>query len=359
MHDENYKRLFAFRRLVEDLLRGFVAGSWTDALDFSTLEKLPSEYVSDELLARRGDAVWRVRFRGRRLYLLVLLEFQSQSEPRMALRMLTYTSLLYEELVRNGAVGKGEPLPEVLPVVLYNGESAWGAARDVGELIAPAGPELAPYRPAQRYIVVDERHGGEDDVPGGGNLMTAVVKLERCRSLAELLRVTVALQEWLTGADEGLRRAFADWVRRLTERLAPDGAELPSMRTLEEVRMTLEERVAEWPKQWFREGVEQGREQGLEQGREQGLEQGREQGLEQGREQGLAQQRALLFRLATTRFGAETAGRLAEALARVADPERLAEAGEWLVRCDTGAELLARVTALADGGNGRGGVGIG
>ena len=335
MHDENYKRLFAFRRLVEDLLCGFVAGPWIDTLDFSTLEKLPSEYVSDELLARRGDAVWRVQFRGRRLYLLVLLEFQSQSEPRMALRMLTYTSLLYEELVRNGAVGKGEPLPEVLPVVLYNGESAWRAARDVGELIAPAGPELAPYRPAQRYIVVDERHRGEDDVPGGGNLMTAVVKLERCRSLAELLRVTVALQEWLTGADEGLRRAFADWVRRLTERLAPEGAPLPLMRTLEEVRMTLEERVAEWPKQWFREGVEQ------------------------GREQGLAQQRALLFRLATTRFGAETAERLSEALARLADPERLAEAGEWLVRCDTGTELLTRVTALADGGNGRGGAEVG
>ena len=74
--------------------------------------------------------------------------------------------------------------------------------------------------------------------------------------------VAVALQEWLTGADEGLRRAFADWVRRLTERLAPDGAELPPMRTLEEVRMTLEERVAEWPKQWFREGVEQGLERG-------------------------------------------------------------------------------------------------
>lgn len=122
----------------------------------------------------------------------------------------------------------------------------------------------------------------------------------------------VALQEWLPGADEGLRRAFADWVRRRTVRLAPDGAALPPMRTLEEVRMTLEERVAEWPKQWFREGVEQGR----------------EQGLEQGREQGLAQQRALLFRLATTRFGAETAERLAEALARVADPELLAEAGE-------------------------------
>ncbi len=32
----------------------------------------------------------------------------------MALRILTYTGLLFEELVRNGAVATGEPLPAVL-----------------------------------------------------------------------------------------------------------------------------------------------------------------------------------------------------------------------------------------------------
>ena len=37
------------------------------------------------------------------LYLLVLLEFQSTDEPRMALRILTYTGLLYQELVRYDA----------------------------------------------------------------------------------------------------------------------------------------------------------------------------------------------------------------------------------------------------------------
>ena len=40
---------------------------------------------------------------------------------------------------------------------------------------------------------------------------------------------------------------------------------------------------------------------------------------------------------------AATAERLEEVLAGIADPERLAEAGEWLVRCETGDELLARV----------------
>ena len=88
--------------------------------------------------------------------------------------------------------------------------------------------------------------------------------------------------------------------------------------------MTLVERVAEWPKQWVREGIEQ------------------------GLEQGLAHERALLRRQAASRFGEDTAGRLAEALAQITDPERLADLGEWLVRCDTGAELLARAAGMAD-----------
>ena len=87
--------------------------------------------------------------------------------------------------------------------------------------------------------------------------------------------------------------------------------------------MTLEERVAEWPKQWLREG--------------------REQGMREGIYQGLEYERALLRRQAASRFGADTAERLSGVLARVSDPERLAEVGEWLVRCDTGGEFLARV----------------
>ena len=44
----------------------------------------------------------------------------------MALRILAYTSLLYQELVRNGAVGAGERLPAVLPVVLYTASRRGG-----------------------------------------------------------------------------------------------------------------------------------------------------------------------------------------------------------------------------------------
>ena len=100
---------------------------------------------------------------------------------------------------------------------------------------------------------------------------------------------------------------------------------------MEEMKMTLEERVAEWPRQW--------------------LEEGREQGIREGLLRGLEHERSLLRRMAASRFGESTAERFSLVLARIEEPERLAEVGEWLVRCDTGAELLARADQAPAEGN--------
>ena len=64
---------------------------------------------------------------------------------------------------------------------------------------------------------------------------------------------------------------------------------------------------------------------------------------EEGRTEGRAE---VVRRQAARKFGEETAERLAGRLAEVADPERTAEVGEWLLECESGEELLARVEGL-------------
>ena len=46
----------------------------------------------------------------------------------------------------------------------------------------------APYQSSQRYLVVDERHEGTEDLPVG-NLMGAVLGLEQSRGPEDLERV--------------------------------------------------------------------------------------------------------------------------------------------------------------------------
>ena len=103
--------------------------------------------------------------------------------------------------------------------------------------------------------------------------------------------------------------------------------------------VSLEERVAEWPKPYIR----QGREEGISLGREEGISLGREQGISLGREQGIEHERQMLRRLASVRFGVAIGDRLAAAIGAEADPQRLMDVAEAIVRCATGGELLREI----------------
>ena len=346
--DPAYKRLFSRPDMVRDLLEGFAAREWSGALDFASLTPLPADYVSENLQRRHGDLVWKVRFRGDRwLYLMLLLEFQTTVERTMAVRMLAYTALLYQRLIAEGGLSEDGALPPVLPVVVYNGRRPWTAASDVSELVASSDPVLARYQPSQRYFLLDEGRAAREGLPRD-NLVSALIALETNRDrtrLPGLLGTLIGLLR--ERGDDELAQAFRAWVAQVLLPRRFRGTPPDALPRLEEVRTMLEETVREWTADWVAEGreqgLEQGREQGLEQGREQGLEQGREQGLEQGLEQGRAEERALLCRQAARKFDDVAGRRLAAALAEVADAERLAEVGGWIIECGTAAELLARV----------------
>ena len=69
----------------------------------------------------------------------------------------------------------------------------------------------------------------------------------------------------------------------------------------------------------------------------------RRQARAAGLAEGVARERALLGRLAARKFGLVTAERLADLIAGVADPERLAGIGDLIIDCDDGDDLLSRL----------------
>ena len=324
-HDAAYKLLFSLPRMVADLLRGFMPGGWPRALDFATLEKLPAEYVGDDLRRRLGDMLWRIRFRdpaprSHARELLVMLEFQSSIDRAMAARMLSCTALVHQELIRRGALREGGTLPPVLPVVVYNGERRWTAAVEVAETMAPVGGWLARCQPSQRYVLVDAGALGAQDLPPG-NWVSALIELENCPSTVALLHgLKEVFGRFRESEARGFRKALYEWARHSP--LTRYGEALPPLRELEggEMATLHEARAREWEARWFQQGIEQGQAEG---------------------------RRALMHRLATRKFDAETAGQLAGLLDGLTDPERLAEVGEWIIECDTGAELLDRAQRVS------------
>ena len=300
--------------MVRDLLRGFAARGWSAELDLASLTPLPASYVSHDLRQRHGDLVWRVRFKDDRwLYVVLLLEFQSAVDRSMAVRMLTYTALLYQKLIADGVLRERSALPPVLPVVMYNGQPPWTAPVDVAELIASGrGAALARYQPSQRSFLLDEGRVGGADLPSG-NLVSALIALETTRDRLRALELLDALTDLLHKQDdEELTAAFNEWVVQVLLPRRFRGSVSGPLPRIEEVRTMLAETVQEWTAEW----VEQGREEG---------------------------QRALLCRQAARKFDAAAGKRLADALADVAEPDRLEQVGDWIIECETADTLFARL----------------
>ncbi|RMF43704.1 MAG: transposase, partial [Planctomycetota bacterium] len=101
-NDAGYRRLFSDKRMVADLIRGYVPQSWVADLDLDTLEMLSGSFVAEEYRRRESDVIWRVRFRDQWLYVYLLIEFQSTVDRFMALRMMVYVGLLYQRLQKEG-----------------------------------------------------------------------------------------------------------------------------------------------------------------------------------------------------------------------------------------------------------------
>lgn len=314
-HDHSYKLLFSHREMVADLLRGFVSEAWVHELDFDSLEKMNMSYVTDDLRAREDDIVWRVRWGQDWLYVYLLLEFQSTVAPFMAVRILSYVGLLYQDLIRSGQWTMARRLPPVFPVVVYNGSKPWDAATEVAELIEAEPEELARYRPRLRYFLLDEGRLSEQDLVPLRNVAAALFRLENSRTPREVEQVLETLIDWVKAPEqESLRRAFTVWAKRVFLPGRMPHVEFEQLNDLQEVRSMLAERVIEWTEEWKRQGLEQGRQEGRQEG-----------------------EAALLVRQMDRRFGplsAEARRRIAEA-----DAETLLVWGERLLEAKTLADI--------------------
>ena len=210
--DAGYKLLFSAPELVRDLVLGFIPDQWLHGLDYDTLEKLPGSYVTDDFRHRADDVVWRVKVEGEWVYLYILIEFQSSVDAFMAVRMMVYTGLLYQDLIRRGEVLAGRRLPPVLPIVLYNGDDAWTAAADIAELIPKVPGLVADYLPRLKYLLIDENSYRDEDLAPLKNLMAAVIRFEHPVDSQSLVTLIDALNDWLANQPE-LKRIFAIWIR--------------------------------------------------------------------------------------------------------------------------------------------------
>jgi len=264
-HDSGYKQLFSHPEMVRDLLRDWVPGEWTAELDYSTLERINSSYVAENQKQRHDDMVWRVRHRDQWLWIYLLLEFQSEPDPWMALRLLVYVGLLSQDLVKRGELSEQQQLPPIFPLVLYNGLPEWRAATQLSGLYAPPPRGMEAYQAQLRYHLIDEARLKLHPLSSVRSAVEALFQLEHGRSPDDLRRVIQALAAMLSDPEHTqLRRTFTLWIKQLLRRkIKPVSiSELDRINDLMEADTMLAERIESWFEEAERKGLQKGRQEG-------------------------------------------------------------------------------------------------
>ena len=269
VHDSSYKFLFSNPEFVRDLIMGFIPDDWLHSLDYATLEKVPGSYITDDFKQREDDIVWRVKVGGEWVYLYLLMEFQSSVDKYMALRMMVYVGLLYQDLIKRGEMLVDGRLPPILPIVLYNGSQRWSAATDIAELI-PAVPGLvSEFKPSLKYLLIDENAYSTSELSSLRNLVAAVFRFEQAQSPTSIEDIINLLIEWLADRPD-LKRMFALWIRATLMRKPNYSILLPQIDDLQEIKVMLADRLEEWAHGYIAEG----KQEGLQEGELKGLQQG-------------------------------------------------------------------------------------
>ncbi len=252
--------LFSNKEMVRDLIAGFVDPEIAVELDLDpdSMVREHSDFVTDDLRERIDDIVWRVNFRGRALYLCILIEFQSTEDRWMASRLMTYLGLLYDDIVKRAMTVDGM-LPPVLPIVLHTGRAPWKAPCSLDALLAPVSPALARYAPSLSYFLLDAASCTDEMIADPYNLASFLLRMERSRMPADLVEQISRLGTVL-GKEESahLRRAFTVFLTKVLLPRKTGKVDFPDLPDLLEVeRMILEERP-EWAENWFKEGEQRG-----------------------------------------------------------------------------------------------------
>lgn len=291
LNDASYKQLFSNPELVRDLVIGFIPYPWLHGLDFSTLERIPCTYVTDDLRQRANDVVWRLKADSEWVYLYLMLEFQARVDPYMAVRMSAYVNLLYQDLIRSANVLPDRRLPPVLPIVFYNGARPWHAVTELGSLMPRMPGELKRFQPRMEYLVVESRHCAEGANPETRNLVAAIAVLQHSNCPVAIRAVTHYLSACLDG-NEPLQQTVTNWMKGIMVLRSHGALDLSRVVNLREMEMALHT--------GFDLLTKEEKEALFGEGKREGVQEGIREGIEEGERRNKA---SVIKRISTLRFG--------------------------------------------------------
>ena len=211
IHDSGYKVLFSNKEIFRQLLETFVQEDWIKELDFDHCETIDKSFISEHYKQTESDIIYRVRFKDKELYIIILIEFQSTVDRFMALRILNYLTNFYTDYLKSNR--QVSYLPPVFPILLYNGDRKWNAPQKISELIENH-EILGAYCPQFEYFKIAENEYSKEELLEIGNIVSILFLAESYYDLDLLKQKFLELFE--QAEDKKAISLFLNWFKQLS-----------------------------------------------------------------------------------------------------------------------------------------------
>jgi len=268
LHDASYRQIFSHAKVVRSLLEGFVEPKLLTGVNLDKMERVETTFITKDLDRRISDVIWRIPRPGRKtpVYIFLLLEFQSSPDKMMALRMLTYHCLLYQNLLKEKPKWFKDHLPPVLPLVIYNGKERWSAKTSMRELFSPYERAVILSRqPDFEYYLIDIARL-ELSAEVKSSITALLFALEQAKGAKELQALIPSLITLIHSVGSSLLdQDLTAWIIELLKAHEAPVQDFV-LHSLDEVQGMLAENMGLWFADAKKAGLEEGRQEGRQDG---------------------------------------------------------------------------------------------
>jgi predicted transposase/invertase (TIGR01784 family) len=208
-HDAVFKSVFEKPEHAAAELRHILPAELVAAVEWSSLALESGSFVDPKLSDQHSDLLFSATatHSGERVLVYILFEHQSTSDPKMALRMLSYMVSIWNRYAKNNP---DDPLPLIIPALLAQVPGGWSAPTRFSELFTQGARDLGrSVLPDFVFAIDDLDHASNEELAQ--------------RALADQVKLTLWLMRDVRDQVRWLGNV-ARWVEVL-ERLArsPDG----------------------------------------------------------------------------------------------------------------------------------------
>lgn len=178
-HDKYFKATFGEVGFASNLLTSYLPEEVLSLIDLSTLEPQKESHLDKKLQAQFTDLLFRVSINNRDGYIYFLFEHKSYQDRIVIFQLLKYMAAIWETKTK-----ENEPLPLIIPLVIYHDKGEWKPKQTLAEMVADYEtlPEsLKRYIPNFEYILYDLSKWTKEGIKLAAEYQIAVKALAKVR----------------------------------------------------------------------------------------------------------------------------------------------------------------------------------